>query len=142
MFTKDPLLLLADVDVTSKADPDVKLLALMLNALPVVKAFPVKDATPADESVVALVDTVNVGAVCEVVAPVWEIFTNPPLVFPVDDEVISKPVPDVSPSALIDTALPVVSASPVKLATPAVPSVVAVVETLNVGEDWFVVTPV
>ena len=51
-----------DVDVTSNAVPVVKASALITPAFHVVNESPVNDATPADEFVDAVVDTVNVWA--------------------------------------------------------------------------------
>ena len=69
-----------------------------------------------------------------VVVPVCTISTKPPLDLSADEEVISNALPVVNKSAETATALPVVNASPVKLATPAPEFVVAVVDTTNVGD--------
>ena len=105
----------------------------MVTALPVVIESPVNEATEADVSVVAVVETLNVGAACVVVAPVCAIFTNAELVLPLDDDDISNADPVVKESALIATVLPVVIESPVNVATLAEASLVAVVETANVA---------
>ena len=70
MLTNPPVVLSADVEVISSALPVVRASALIATALPVVNASPVKLATPAEAFVVAVVETVIVGASCVVVAPV------------------------------------------------------------------------
>ena len=62
-MTSAPILLLADEDVISKALPPSKLSALIETALPLVKASPINEATPAPLCVVASVVKTAAGPV-------------------------------------------------------------------------------